>query len=218
MNTHATVADDQTGDIIVRCTKGTSGITIDLGNGAHNTGQQRRMVNLANQAFINYEVYQETGRISVWGAGDGGSVRSGADLNGTGRRGCDHVRTHPACPACGDRGRLQRHPGLDHQLLARNFQSGNFGVFSPAMGKATLSALLLLGSILGLGSRADASSFTVNPITVTLSGKDKSALLTLQSQTSEEIRFKVLVQDGSRVRKARCSSRTPRISSSTQAF
>ena len=62
------------------------------------------------------------------------------------------------------------------------------------MGKATLSALLLLGSILGLGSRADASSFTVNPITVTLSGKDKSALLTLQNQTSEEIRFKILMQ------------------------
>ena len=63
------------------------------------------------------------------------------------------------------------------------------------MGKATLSTLLLLGSILGLASRAEASSFTVNPITVTLSGKDKSALLALQSQTSEEIRFKVLVQE-----------------------
>jgi fimbrial chaperone protein len=63
------------------------------------------------------------------------------------------------------------------------------------MGKATLSALLLLGCVIGLGSTADASSFTVNPITVTLSGKDKSALLTLKSQTSEEIRFKVLVQE-----------------------
>lgn len=85
VNTHATVADDQSGDIMIRCTKGTGGITIDLGNGAHNTGQQRRMVNLTSTStFINYEVYQETGRISVWGAGDGGSVRSGADLNGTG--------------------------------------------------------------------------------------------------------------------------------------
>jgi spore coat protein U-like protein len=43
------------------------------------------MVNLAaSGTFINYEVYQETGRTSVWGAGDSGSVRSGADLNGTG--------------------------------------------------------------------------------------------------------------------------------------
>ena len=62
------------------------------------------------------------------------------------------------------------------------------------MGKATRLTLLLLGSILGLASRADASSFTVNPITVTLSGKEQSALLTLKSQTSEELRFKVLVQ------------------------
>ena len=85
VNAHATSADDQSGDIIIRCTKGTSGITIDLGNGGHNAGQQRRMANLtATDTFINYEVYKETGRTSVWGAGDGGSVRSGADLNGTG--------------------------------------------------------------------------------------------------------------------------------------
>ena len=86
VNANATVADDQSGDIVIRCTKGTSGITIALGNGGHNTGQQRRMASLASTAdtFINYEVYKEPGRISVWGAGDGGSVRSGADLNGTG--------------------------------------------------------------------------------------------------------------------------------------
>jgi len=85
VNANATAPNDQTGEIIIRCTKGTSGITIDLGNGAHNTGQQRRMANLTSSStFINYEVYQETGRASVWGAGDGGSVRSGADLNGTG--------------------------------------------------------------------------------------------------------------------------------------
>ena len=85
VNTNATVADDQTGEIIIRCTKGTSGIVIDLGNGAHNTGNQRRMVNTTALAiFINYEVYQDTGRLSIWGAGDGGSPRSGADLDGTG--------------------------------------------------------------------------------------------------------------------------------------
>ncbi len=85
VNANATVADDQTGDIIIRCTKGTTGITIDLGNGAHNTGRQRQMVNLTSSGtLINYEVYQEPGRTSVWGAGDGGAVRSGADLNGTG--------------------------------------------------------------------------------------------------------------------------------------
>ena len=85
VNANATVADDQTGDITIRCTKGTGGITIDLGNGAYNTGRQRRMVNLASSdSFINYEVYKETGRTSIWGAGDGGSLRSGSDLDGTG--------------------------------------------------------------------------------------------------------------------------------------
>jgi len=38
VNANAMVANDQTGDIVIRCTKGTNGITIDLGNGAHNTG------------------------------------------------------------------------------------------------------------------------------------------------------------------------------------
>jgi spore coat protein U-like protein len=85
VNTNATIPDDQTGEIIIRCTKGTSGITIDLGNGAHNTGTQRRMANVAAaNTFINYEVYQDTGRTSVWGTGDGGSRRTGVDLNGTG--------------------------------------------------------------------------------------------------------------------------------------
>ena len=63
------------------------------------------------------------------------------------------------------------------------------------MRKATLPSLLLLGCVIGFGGNAAASSFTVNPIRITLSGKSQSALLTLQSQSSEEIRFKVLVQE-----------------------
>ena len=63
------------------------------------------------------------------------------------------------------------------------------------MRKTTFSSLLLLGGFLGLGSGAYASSFTVNPIKVSLSGKNQSALLTLQSQSKEELRFKVLVQE-----------------------
>jgi spore coat protein U-like protein len=85
VNANATVPADQTGDIVIRCTKGASGITVGLGNGANNTGSQRRMVNSADSTTtINYEVYQESGRLSIWGPGDGGSVRSGADLTGTG--------------------------------------------------------------------------------------------------------------------------------------
>ena len=63
------------------------------------------------------------------------------------------------------------------------------------MRKAILSSLFLLCSLVGVVSSADASSFTVNPIRVSLSGKSQSALLTLQSQSNEEIRFKVLVQE-----------------------
>ena len=85
VNANATRPDDQTGDILIRCTTGASGITIDLGNGANNAGTQRRMANSAvTTRFINYEVYKDPGRASIWGVGDGGSVRSGADLNGSG--------------------------------------------------------------------------------------------------------------------------------------
>ncbi len=62
------------------------------------------------------------------------------------------------------------------------------------MRKSTFRLALLLGGFACLGNRAEASSFTVNPIKVTLSDKDKSALLTLQNQSTEELRFKVLVQ------------------------
>lgn len=85
VNANAAVPDDQTGDIIIRCTKGANGITIGLGNGANNSGNQRRMVNRSNPAVtIDYQVYQETGRTIIWGPGDGGSLRSGADMNGSG--------------------------------------------------------------------------------------------------------------------------------------
>jgi fimbrial chaperone protein len=62
------------------------------------------------------------------------------------------------------------------------------------MGKAVLTSALLVACFLGVGATARASSFTVNPITVTLSGKDSSALLTLNSQSGEEVRFKVAVK------------------------
>ncbi len=85
VNSHAAVPNDQTGDIVIRCTKGASGITVGLGNGANNTGTQRRMVNTADATVtVDYEVYQEPGRTSIWGPGDGGQVRTGPDLNGTG--------------------------------------------------------------------------------------------------------------------------------------
>jgi len=64
-----------------------------------------------------------------------------------------------------------------------------------AMRRNTFRLALLLGGLASLGNRAEASSFTVNPIKVMLSEKDQSALLTLQNQSTEELRFKVLVQE-----------------------
>ena len=85
MNVHATTPDDQTGTITIRCIKGTSGITIDLNGGANNSGDQRRMVNSESPStFLNYEIFQDKGRTQIWGRGDGGQVRSGPDLDGTG--------------------------------------------------------------------------------------------------------------------------------------
>jgi len=63
------------------------------------------------------------------------------------------------------------------------------------MRKHTLRLALVLCGLVGLGNRAEASSFTVNPIKVLLSDKEQSALLTLQNQSTEELRFKVLVQE-----------------------
>jgi len=85
VNANATVPDDQSGEIVIRCTKGASGITVGLGNGSNNSGSQRRMTNASDPAAIlDYEVFKESSRTSVWGPGDGGSVRSGPDMDGTG--------------------------------------------------------------------------------------------------------------------------------------
>jgi spore coat protein U-like protein len=85
VNEHATAPDDQTGDIVIRCTKGARGITVGLGNGANNSGAQRRMVNSADPTTkLDYEIFREPGRTTIWGPGDGGTARSGSDLDGTG--------------------------------------------------------------------------------------------------------------------------------------
>jgi fimbrial chaperone protein len=50
-----------------------------------------------------------------------------------------------------------------------------------------------LALVLGLARSARASSFTVNPIKVVLSGNERSTLLTVQNQSSEALRFQVSV-------------------------
>ncbi len=63
------------------------------------------------------------------------------------------------------------------------------------MGKFKFLFALLLGAFLGLSSRAEASSFTVNPVKISLSGREQSALLSLQNQSDEELRFKINPQE-----------------------
>jgi spore coat protein U-like protein len=66
--THATAADDSTsGALIVTCTKGTVA-NIGLGLGANFTGTQRRMEDAsALTNYLNYELYSNVGRTTVWG-------------------------------------------------------------------------------------------------------------------------------------------------------
>jgi spore coat protein U-like protein len=64
--THATSPLDGTGSVVVTCTKG-AGTRIDLGVGANASGSTRRMAGGGD--FLTYELYQNTGRTTVWGSG-----------------------------------------------------------------------------------------------------------------------------------------------------
>jgi len=64
--THATSPLDGSGSVVVTCTKG-AGTRIDLGVGANASGSTRRMAGGGD--FLTYELYQNTGRTTVWGSG-----------------------------------------------------------------------------------------------------------------------------------------------------
>lgn len=64
--THDTTDLDGTGGVTITCTKGAT-TTIDLGLGSHASGTQRRLNTGSN--YLNYEMYQDAGRITVWGTG-----------------------------------------------------------------------------------------------------------------------------------------------------
>ena len=61
---HASANLDGTGTVIVACTKGTAP-TIGLGLGSNASGSVRRMADGASN-YLSYELYQETGRTTVW--------------------------------------------------------------------------------------------------------------------------------------------------------
>src|SRR5256884_1650715 len=71
-----------TGSVSLKCTKGSSAITIDLGAGAHASGSQRRMLGGTSGDFLSYGVTQPATTTpwtscagsTVWGSTVGGSV------------------------------------------------------------------------------------------------------------------------------------------------
>ena len=71
-----------TGLVSLKCTKGSSAITIDLDAGSHASGSQRRMLGGTSGDFLNYNVTQPATTTpwtscagsTVWGSTVGGSV------------------------------------------------------------------------------------------------------------------------------------------------
>ena len=63
--TNAAANDDDVGSVIVACTKGTSAM-IGLGLGSNASASIRRMKDTTTD-YLTYELYQETGRTTVWG-------------------------------------------------------------------------------------------------------------------------------------------------------
>ena len=75
---------DATGSIGVECTSGTPyDIDLNAGQGAGATTTVRRMTGLTDTtATVNYAIYQDSGRTTIWGEGGGGG--SGVAATGTG--------------------------------------------------------------------------------------------------------------------------------------
>jgi spore coat protein U-like protein len=77
---------DASGTFTISCTKGTP-YTVGLGLGAHASGTTRRMTNGTD--FLAYEIYNDTGRTTVWNAtntiGGTAASRSAITLTAYGR-------------------------------------------------------------------------------------------------------------------------------------
>jgi spore coat protein U-like protein len=88
--THASSALDGTGSVTVKCTKGSSGITIDLDGGANLTGTQRRLKGTTvTTEFLNYAItqpdtaspYTACPYTTTWGSTVSGSVYTPASVS-----------------------------------------------------------------------------------------------------------------------------------------
>ena len=72
VSANASTALDATGTVTVTCTRG-AGLSIDLGLGANASGSTRRMTDGAGTpSYMNYELYSNAGRTTVWGSGASG--------------------------------------------------------------------------------------------------------------------------------------------------
>jgi spore coat protein U-like protein len=80
---HASTNLDGTGTVIVACTKGATA-TIGLGLGSNASGSIRRMKDSGTN-YITYELYQDSGRSTVWGTAGGALLSPGAAPSKTAR-------------------------------------------------------------------------------------------------------------------------------------
>ena len=65
---------DGTGSVGIKCTPG-NGTSISLDTGANAAGNQRRMQGPSggSSAFLNYDLYSDSGRTTLWGNGSNGA-------------------------------------------------------------------------------------------------------------------------------------------------
>jgi len=75
--THASTPLDATGSVTITCTKGAT-TTIGLGPGANAPGTSTTRAMVAGGNKLDYEIYQETGRTTVWGTSGAGLLTPAA--------------------------------------------------------------------------------------------------------------------------------------------
>jgi spore coat protein U-like protein len=80
---HAATDLDGTGAVSVACTKGTTA-TVGLGLGSNASGSARRMSDGSGN-FLTYELYQDSGHSTVWGAAGAGLLSPAAAPSKTAR-------------------------------------------------------------------------------------------------------------------------------------
>jgi len=80
---HASTNLDGTGTVTVACTKGATS-SIGLGLGSNASGSTRRMSD-GGTNYLDYELYQDNGRTTVWGNAGAGLYNTGAAPSKTAR-------------------------------------------------------------------------------------------------------------------------------------